>query len=57
MGRGKLIYQGKAKFLDEGQEPGKVGQYGKDDATAFNAETKDLIQGNGVLNQSPINFL
>jgi phosphoribosylaminoimidazole-succinocarboxamide synthase len=50
MARGKKIYEGKAKTLYEGPEPGTLVQYFKDDATAFNAEKKDVIDGKGVLN-------
>ncbi|NQY58800.1 phosphoribosylaminoimidazolesuccinocarboxamide synthase, partial [Cognatishimia sp.] len=50
MARGKKIYEGKAKVLYEGPEPGTIVQYFKDDATAFNAEKKDVIDGKGVLN-------
>ena len=50
MARGKKIYEGKAKTLYEGPEPGTIVQYFKDDATAFNAEKKDVIDGKGVLN-------
>jgi phosphoribosylaminoimidazole-succinocarboxamide synthase len=50
MARGKKIYEGKAKTLYEGTEPGTLIQYFKDDATAFNAEKKDVIEGKGVLN-------
>ncbi|MEM9580383.1 MAG: phosphoribosylaminoimidazolesuccinocarboxamide synthase [Pseudomonadota bacterium] len=50
MARGKKIYEGKAKTLYEGPEPGTIIQYFKDDATAFNAEKKDVIDGKGVLN-------
>ncbi len=50
MARGKKIYEGKAKILFEGPEPGTIVQYFKDDATAFNAEKKDVIDGKGVLN-------
>ena len=50
MARGKLIYEGKAKILYEGPEPGTLVQYFKDDATAFNAEKKDVIDGKGALN-------
>jgi phosphoribosylaminoimidazole-succinocarboxamide synthase len=48
--RRKKIYEGKAKILYEGPEPGTVVQYFKDDATAFNAEKKAVIAGKGVLN-------
>lgn len=50
MARGKMIYEGKAKILYEGPEPGTLVQYFKDDATAFNAEKKDVIDGKGALN-------
>ena len=50
MARRKKIYEGKAKILYEGPEPGTVIQYFKDDATAFNAVKKDVIAGKGVLN-------
>ena len=35
--RRKKVYEGKAKILYEGPEPGTLVQYFKDDATAFNA--------------------
>ena len=50
MARRKLVYEGKAKILYEGPEPGTLVQYFKDDATAFNAEKKAVIDGKGVLN-------
>ena len=50
MARRKLIYEGKAKILYDGPEPGTYVQYFKDDATAFNAGKKDVIEGKGVLN-------
>lgn len=50
MARRKMIYEGKAKILYEGPEPGTFVQYFKDDATAFNAEKKAVIEGKGVLN-------
>ena len=50
MARRTMIYEGKAKILYEGPEPGTVVQYFKDDATAFNAEKKASIAGKGVLN-------
>lgn len=50
MARRTKIYEGKAKILYEGPEPGTVIQYFKDDATAFNAEKHDVIDGKGVLN-------
>jgi phosphoribosylaminoimidazole-succinocarboxamide synthase len=50
MARRKMVYEGKAKILYEGPEPGTYVQYFKDDATAFNAEKKAVIEGKGVLN-------
>lgn len=50
MARRKLVYEGKAKIMYEGPEPGTLVQYFKDDATAFNAEKKAVIDGKGVLN-------
>jgi len=50
MARRKKIYEGKAKILYEGTEPGTIVQYFKDDTTAFNAEKKEVIDGKGVLN-------
>ena len=50
MARRTKIYEGKAKILYEGPEPGTIVQYFKDDATAFNAQKKDVIEGKGVLN-------
>ena len=40
MTRRKKIYEGKAKILYEGPEPGTLIQYFKDDATAFNARRR-----------------
>ena len=50
MTRRRMIYEGKAKILYEGPEPGTIIQYFKDDATAFNAEKKGTINGKGVIN-------
>jgi phosphoribosylaminoimidazole-succinocarboxamide synthase len=50
MARRKKVYEGKAKILYEGPEPGTLVQYFKDDATAFNAEKRAVIDGKGVLN-------
>jgi phosphoribosylaminoimidazole-succinocarboxamide synthase len=57
MARRKLIYEGKAKILYEGPEPGTIVQYFKDDATAFNAEKHDVIEGKGVLNNRSVRVL
>ena len=50
MNRRRRIYEGKAKVLYEGPEPGTLIQYFKDDATAFNAKKHEVIEGKGVLN-------
>ena len=50
MSRRRQIYEGKAKILYEGPEPGTLIQYFKDDATAFNAQKRGTINGKGVLN-------
>ena len=50
MSRRRKIYEGKAKVLYEGPEPGTLVQFFKDDATAFNAKKHEIIDGKGVLN-------
>jgi phosphoribosylaminoimidazole-succinocarboxamide synthase len=50
MARRRRIYEGKAKILFEGPEPGTLVQYFKDDATAFNNQKRGVITGKGVLN-------
>jgi phosphoribosylaminoimidazole-succinocarboxamide synthase len=50
MNRRRQVYEGKAKILFEGPEPGTLVQYFKDDATAFNNQKKGTITGKGVLN-------
>jgi len=55
--RRKQIYEGKAKVLFEGPEPGTLVQYFKDDATAFNNQKKGTITGKGVLNNRISEFL
>ena len=48
--RRRIIYEGKAKTLYEGPEPGTLIQHFKDDATAFNKKKHEIIDGKGVLN-------
>ncbi len=48
--RRRRIYEGKAKVLYEGPEPGTLIQHFKDDATAFNAKKHERFEGKGVLN-------
>ena len=50
MNRRRRVYEGKAKILYEGPEPGTLIQHFKDDATAFNKKKHDVIEGKGVLN-------
>lgn len=50
MSKRRRLYEGKAKILYEGPEPGTLIQHFKDDATAFNAEKHDVFDGKGVLN-------
>jgi phosphoribosylaminoimidazole-succinocarboxamide synthase len=50
MNRRRRIYEGKAKILYEGPEPGTLVQFFKDDATAFNKKKHDVVEGKGVLN-------
>jgi phosphoribosylaminoimidazole-succinocarboxamide synthase len=57
MTRRKKIYEGKAKILYQGPEPGTIVQYFKDDATAFNNEKKGTITGKGVLNNRISEFM
>ncbi|GBQ22149.1 phosphoribosyl aminoimidazole succinocarboxamide synthase [Acetobacter estunensis NRIC 0472] len=50
MARRRQLYEGKAKILFEGPEPGTLVQYFKDDATAGNGAKTGVITGKGVLN-------
>lgn len=50
MSRRKVIYEGKAKTVYDGPEPGTYIQYFKDDLTALNGEKKSSVAGKGVLN-------
>ncbi|MBY0429028.1 MAG: phosphoribosylaminoimidazolesuccinocarboxamide synthase, partial [Alphaproteobacteria bacterium] len=53
----RRIYEGKAKVIFEGPEPGTVVQYFKDDATAFNNLKKGTIEGKGVINNRITEYL
>ncbi len=57
MTRRRRIYEGKAKVLFEGPEPGTLVQYFKDDASAFNNQKKGVITGKGVLNNRISEYL
>jgi phosphoribosylaminoimidazole-succinocarboxamide synthase len=50
MTKGAQIYEGKAKKVFATDEPGRVIQYFKDDATAFNAQKRGTIVDKGVIN-------
>ncbi|WP_341760044.1 phosphoribosylaminoimidazolesuccinocarboxamide synthase [Candidatus Endowatersipora endosymbiont of Watersipora subatra] len=50
MNRRRRIYEGKAKTLYEGPEPGTLIQFFKDDVTAFNTKKHEIFDGKGVLN-------
>ena len=57
MSRRRQIYEGKAKVLYEGPEPGTIVQYFKDDASACNNRKRGIITGKGVLNNRISEFL
>lgn len=57
MARRRQLYEGKAKVIFEGPEPGTLVAYFKDDATAFNNQKKGTITGKGVLNNRISEFL
>jgi len=50
MKKGKKLYEGKAKIIYATNDKDLVIQYFKDDATAFNNQKKDIIEGKGILN-------
>ncbi|AQS87330.1 phosphoribosyl aminoimidazole succinocarboxamide synthase [Neoasaia chiangmaiensis NBRC 101099] len=57
MARRRQLYEGKAKILFEGPEPGTLVQYFKDDASAGNGMKKGVITGKGVLNNRISEYL
>jgi phosphoribosylaminoimidazole-succinocarboxamide synthase len=57
MSRRAKIYEGKAKILFEGSQPGTIIQHFKDDATAFNRQKQGVIEGKGVLNNYISEFI
>ena len=57
MARRRQIYEGKAKVLFEGPEPGTIVQHFKDDASAFNNQKRGTIAGKGVLNNRISEYL
>ena len=50
MKKGKKLYEGKAKIIYATNDKNLVIQHFKDDATAFNNQKKDVIEGKGILN-------
>ena len=50
MKKKRVLYDGKAKTIYEGPQAGTLVQYFKDDATAFNKEKHEIIEGKGTLN-------
>lgn len=57
MSQRRKLYEGKAKVLFEGPEPGTIIQFFKDDATAFNNKKTGTITGKGVLNNRISEYL
>jgi phosphoribosylaminoimidazole-succinocarboxamide synthase len=57
MKRRRMIYEGKAKILYEGPEPGTLVQYFKDDTSALDHTKKAVIEGKGVLNNRISEYL
>ena len=55
--RRRRIYEGKAKVLFEGPQPGTLVQYFKDDASAVNNKKTGTITGKGVLNNRISEYL
>ncbi|RMF87214.1 MAG: phosphoribosylaminoimidazolesuccinocarboxamide synthase [Nitrospirae bacterium] len=50
MQAGEQLYEGKAKILYATDDPGRLVQHFKDDATAFNAQKRGTIHDKGVVN-------
>ena len=57
MARRRQLFEGKAKVLFEGPEPGTLVQYFKDDASSANGTKKGIITGKGVLNNRISEYL
>ena len=57
MSRRRRIYEGKAKVLYEGPEPGTLIQHFKDDTAKFDADEKEVVDGKGVLNNRISEFI
>ncbi len=50
MKKGKKLYEGKAKIIFATEDKTLVIQHFKDDATAYNNQKKEIIEGKGILN-------
>ena len=57
MNRRRRVYEGKAKILYEGPEPGTLVQHFKDDATAGDGAKHEVLDGKGVLNNRISEFI
>ncbi len=57
MARRRQIFEGRAKILFEGPEPGTLVQYFKDDVVTLNVKTRGVITGKGVLNNRISEYL
>src|ERR1700760_4797493 len=57
MARRRQLYEGKAKVLFEGPEPGTLVQYFKDDASNGKDGKTGIITGKGVLNNRISEYL
>ncbi|MFA5040882.1 MAG: phosphoribosylaminoimidazolesuccinocarboxamide synthase [Bdellovibrionales bacterium] len=57
LGRRHRVFEGKAKVLFEGPEPGTLVQYFKDDTSACNNQKNGTITGKGVLNNRISEYL
>ena len=57
MARRRQIFEGKAKVIFEGPEPGTLVQYFKDDSTALSDRKTGVITGKGVLNNRISEYL
>lgn len=57
MPRRRQIFEGKAKILYEGPEPGTLVQYFKDESNGLNVKSKGVITGKGVLNNRISEYL
>ena len=57
MARRRQIFEGKAKVIFEGPEPGTLVQHFKDDATALSDRKSGVITGKGVLNNRISEYL